>query len=120
MQADTPKARAAYQDFLTLGKEADSDIPILKQAKTAYPQRLNIFEILSALTLRRLLGCYQAAPVILTRAGVVSVAVLSAIRRVEPRRTEKHWLPKLGSDIWIDWPPFRRPLNARSLAVLPL
>jgi predicted Zn-dependent protease len=33
---DTSKARAAYQDFLTLWKDADSDIPILKQAKTEH------------------------------------------------------------------------------------
>lgn len=33
---DTAKARAAYQDFLTLWKDADPDIPILKQAKTEY------------------------------------------------------------------------------------
>ncbi len=36
MQGDAPKARAAYQDFLTLWKDADPDIPILKQAKTEY------------------------------------------------------------------------------------
>jgi tetratricopeptide (TPR) repeat protein len=36
MQGDTAKARAAYQDFLTLWKEADPDIPILKQAKGEY------------------------------------------------------------------------------------
>ena len=30
------KARAAYQDFLTLWKDADPDIPILKQAKAEY------------------------------------------------------------------------------------
>ena len=30
------KARAAYQDFLTLWKDADPDIPILKQAKEEY------------------------------------------------------------------------------------
>jgi len=36
LQGDTPKARGAYQDFLTLWKEADPDIPILKQAKTEY------------------------------------------------------------------------------------
>jgi hypothetical protein len=30
------KARAAYQDFLTLWKDADSDIPILKEAKAEY------------------------------------------------------------------------------------
>jgi eukaryotic-like serine/threonine-protein kinase len=33
---DTVKARAAYQDFLTLWKDADPDIPILKQAKAEY------------------------------------------------------------------------------------
>ena len=33
---DTAKAKAAYQDFLTLWKNADPDIPILKQAKAEY------------------------------------------------------------------------------------
>ena len=36
MQGETPKARAAYQDFLTLWKDADPDIPILTQAKAEY------------------------------------------------------------------------------------
>jgi tetratricopeptide (TPR) repeat protein len=36
MQADTAKARAAYNDFLTLWKDADPDIPILKEAKAEY------------------------------------------------------------------------------------
>jgi eukaryotic-like serine/threonine-protein kinase len=36
MQGDTAKAKAAYQDFLTLWKDADPDIPILKQAKAEY------------------------------------------------------------------------------------
>jgi serine/threonine protein kinase/tetratricopeptide (TPR) repeat protein len=36
MQGDTAKARAAYQDFLTLWKDADPDIPILRQAKAEY------------------------------------------------------------------------------------
>jgi eukaryotic-like serine/threonine-protein kinase len=36
MEGDTAKARAAYQDFLTLWKDADSDIPILRQAKAEY------------------------------------------------------------------------------------
>ena len=36
LQADTAKARAAYQDFLTLWKNADPDIPILLQAKAEY------------------------------------------------------------------------------------
>jgi predicted Zn-dependent protease len=35
-QGDTAKAKAAYQDFLTLWKDADPDIPILKQAKAEY------------------------------------------------------------------------------------
>jgi eukaryotic-like serine/threonine-protein kinase len=30
------KARSAYLDFLTLWKDADPDIPILKQAKAEY------------------------------------------------------------------------------------
>ena len=36
MQGDTTKARTAYQDFFTLWKDADPDIPILKQAKEEY------------------------------------------------------------------------------------
>jgi predicted Zn-dependent protease len=36
LQGDTAKARAKYQDFLTLWKDTDSDIPILKQAKAEY------------------------------------------------------------------------------------
>ena len=36
MQGDTVKARAAYQDFLTLWKDADLDIPVLKQARAEY------------------------------------------------------------------------------------
>jgi len=36
MAGDTAKAKAAYQDFLTLWKGADPDIPILKQAKAEY------------------------------------------------------------------------------------
>jgi serine/threonine protein kinase/Flp pilus assembly protein TadD len=33
---DTAKAKSAYQDFLTLWKDADPDIPILKEAKAEY------------------------------------------------------------------------------------
>jgi hypothetical protein len=33
---DRARAKAAYRDFLTLWKDADPDVPILKQAKTEY------------------------------------------------------------------------------------
>jgi tetratricopeptide (TPR) repeat protein len=36
LRRDTAKARAAYQQFLALWKDADPDIPILKQAKAEY------------------------------------------------------------------------------------
>jgi hypothetical protein len=36
LQGDTVRARAAYQDFLTLWKDADPDITILKQANAEY------------------------------------------------------------------------------------
>jgi serine/threonine protein kinase/tetratricopeptide (TPR) repeat protein len=36
MQGDIAKSKAAYEDFLTIWKDADSDIPILKQAKLEY------------------------------------------------------------------------------------
>ncbi len=36
LQGETAKARIAYQDFLTLWKDADPEIPIVKQAKAEY------------------------------------------------------------------------------------
>ncbi|MGD0457044.1 MAG: protein kinase [Terriglobia bacterium] len=36
LQGQTTKARTAYQDFLTLWKDADPDIPILQEAKAEY------------------------------------------------------------------------------------
>ncbi len=36
LAGDKTKARAAYQDFLTLWKDADPDIPILKEAKAEF------------------------------------------------------------------------------------
>ena len=36
LQGDTAKARAAYQDFLTLWEDADPDIPVLLAAKSEY------------------------------------------------------------------------------------
>lgn len=36
LTGDTANARAAYQDFFALWKDADPDIPILQQAKAEY------------------------------------------------------------------------------------
>jgi tetratricopeptide (TPR) repeat protein len=36
MSGDTDKAKSAYQDFLTLWKDADANIPVLTQAKAEY------------------------------------------------------------------------------------
>jgi predicted Zn-dependent protease len=36
LQGETARARTAYQDFFALWKDADLDIPILKQAKAEY------------------------------------------------------------------------------------
>ena len=36
LSGDTTKATAAYKDFLTLWKDADPDIPVLKEAKAEY------------------------------------------------------------------------------------
>jgi eukaryotic-like serine/threonine-protein kinase len=36
VSGDTTKSRTKYQDFFALWKDADPDIPILKEAKTEY------------------------------------------------------------------------------------
>jgi hypothetical protein len=36
MSGDKTKAKTAYQDFLTLWKDADQDIPTLQKAKAEY------------------------------------------------------------------------------------
>jgi eukaryotic-like serine/threonine-protein kinase len=36
LSGDRTKAKIAYQDFLTLWKDADPDIPVLQQAKAEY------------------------------------------------------------------------------------
>jgi hypothetical protein len=36
LAGDLAKAGKAYQDFLTLWRDADPDIPILKEAKAEY------------------------------------------------------------------------------------
>ena len=36
LSGDTAKSKTAYQDFFTLWKNADPDMPILKQAKAEY------------------------------------------------------------------------------------
>jgi eukaryotic-like serine/threonine-protein kinase len=36
MTGDSAKAKAAYQDFLALWKDADADVPVLKEAKAEY------------------------------------------------------------------------------------
>ncbi len=36
LTGDTAKARAAYEEFFTLWKDADRDIPIFKQARAEY------------------------------------------------------------------------------------
>jgi len=36
LSGDTTKSKTAYQNFLTLWRDADPDIPILKEAKAEY------------------------------------------------------------------------------------
>jgi hypothetical protein len=36
LQGDVPRARAAYENFLNLWKDADKDVPILIAAKAEY------------------------------------------------------------------------------------
>jgi hypothetical protein len=41
LQGDTAQAKAAYQDFLILWKDADPDVPNLQQAKAEYAKLQN-------------------------------------------------------------------------------
>jgi eukaryotic-like serine/threonine-protein kinase len=36
LQGDTAKSRTAYQDFFAAWKDADPDVPILKEARAEY------------------------------------------------------------------------------------
>ena len=36
MSGDKPAARRSYQDFLSLWKQADADLPLLKEAQAEY------------------------------------------------------------------------------------
>jgi hypothetical protein len=36
LSGETTKAKSAYQDLLTLWKDADADLPIVQQAKVEY------------------------------------------------------------------------------------
>ena len=38
LSGDLAKAKSAYRDFFALWKDADPDVPILKEAKTEYAQ----------------------------------------------------------------------------------
>jgi len=40
LQNDSGKVRPAYQDFLTIWKDADPDIPMVRQAKAEYAHLL--------------------------------------------------------------------------------
>ena len=40
LSGDTAKSRTAYQNFFALWKDADPDIPILKEAKAEYAKLL--------------------------------------------------------------------------------
>jgi len=40
LQGNTAKARSAYQDFLALWRDADVDVPVLKQARAEYAKLL--------------------------------------------------------------------------------
>jgi len=42
LSGETAKAKIAYQDFLALWKDADSDIPILKEAKNELTRLLHL------------------------------------------------------------------------------
>jgi eukaryotic-like serine/threonine-protein kinase len=49
MQGDTAKAKTAYQDFLTLWKDADPDIPIFIAAQAEYAKLQQFFGLPAAI-----------------------------------------------------------------------
>ena len=53
LSGDRTKAKTAYEDFLTLWKEADPDIPILKQAQAEYARLSNRAQLRADLQVRR-------------------------------------------------------------------
>ena len=67
MQGDTAKARAKYEDFLTLWKDADPDIPILKQAKTEYAK--------SSLTMSARSSTFLGAPQRALKKSAISLSL---------------------------------------------
>jgi tetratricopeptide (TPR) repeat protein len=50
LQGDTSSARAAYEEFLALWKDADPDVPILNQAKAEYQELRGTARVLSKKT----------------------------------------------------------------------
>jgi tetratricopeptide (TPR) repeat protein len=61
MAGDREKAKAAYSDFLSLWKNADSNLPKMKQAKLEYAQ-LNWRPSKNATTQRRSVHSFKPAP----------------------------------------------------------
>ena len=51
MMGDKQAARGSYQDFLTLWKDADPDIPIYRQAKAEYAKLMKPSAITSQASL---------------------------------------------------------------------
>jgi len=39
LEGDVPRAKSGYREFLALWKDADPDLPILKQAKVEYAKQ---------------------------------------------------------------------------------
>jgi tetratricopeptide (TPR) repeat protein len=62
LSGDTAKAKAAYEDFLALWKNADADIPVLKEANAEYDKAKPLKEMVGTRRLELLTSTVSIFP----------------------------------------------------------